>query len=47
MVVMVLEGNGEPGRLTGTFHTRRHGWRNTLRSGHFSATLVEKVSRAA
>jgi len=47
MVVTVLEGCSEPGRLMGTFHTRRYGWRNTLRSGHFSATLVEKVSRAA
>ena len=47
MVVTVLEGSGDAGRLEGTFHTRRYGWRNTVRSGHFSATLVEKVSRAA
>ena len=47
MVVTVLEGTSESGRLSGSFHTRRYGWRNTLRSGHFSATLAEKVSRAA
>lgn len=47
MVVTVLEGALEPGRLTGTFHTRRYNWRTTLRSGHFAATRVEQVSRAA
>jgi|SRR5687768_7930563 hypothetical protein len=47
MVVTVLEGTCEPGRLTGTFHTRRYNWRTTLRSGHFTATRVEKISRAA
>lgn len=47
MVVTVLEGAIEPGRLTGTFHTRRYNWRTTLRSGHFTATRVEQVSRAA
>ena len=47
MVVTVLEGTYEPGRLTGTFHTRRHNWRETLRTGQFTATRVEKVSRAA
>ena len=47
MVVTVLEGGCEPGRLEGTFHTRRYNWRDTIRSGRFSATRVEKVSRAA
>lgn len=47
MVVTVLEGTCEPGRLEGTFHTRRYNWRDTLKSGRFSATRVEKVSRAA
>lgn len=47
MVVTVLEGNCEQGRLTGTFETRRYNWRETLRSGVFTATRVEKVSRAA
>jgi hypothetical protein len=47
MVVTVLEGTTESGRLTGTFHTRRYNWRTTLRSGHFTATRVEQISRAA
>lgn len=47
MVVTVLEGTVEPGRLTGMFHTRRFNWRTTLRSGHFTATRVDKISRAA
>ena len=47
MVVTVLEGTTEPGRLVGTFHTRRYNWRNTIRSGHFNATRVEQISRAA
>lgn len=47
MVVTVLEGTLEPGRLTGTFQTRRYNWRTTLRSGHFTATRVEQISRAA
>ena len=47
MVVTVLEGTCEPGRLTGEFHTRRYSWRDTLRSGHFTATHVGKISRAA
>jgi hypothetical protein len=47
MVVTVLEGTTEPGRLVGTFHTRRYNWRNTIRSGHFTATRVDQISRAA
>ena len=47
MVVTVLEGTYEPGRLTGTFHTRRYNWRDTLRTGQFTAARVEQVSRAA
>ena len=47
MIVTVLEGTIEPDRLTGLFHTRRYNWRTTLRSGHFAATRVEQVSRAA
>lgn len=47
MVVTVLEGTCEPGRLTGTFHTRRYNWRTTLRSGLFTATRAEQISRAA
>ena len=47
MVVTVLEGTTEPGGLSGTFHTRRYNWRTTLRSGHFTATRVEQISRAA
>jgi hypothetical protein len=47
MVVTVLEGAMEQGRLVGTFHTRRYNWRTTLRSGKFTATRAEQVSRAA
>lgn len=47
MVVTVLEGTCEPGRLSGTFHTRRYSWRDTLRSGDFTATRAEQISRAA
>jgi hypothetical protein len=47
MVVTVLEGTTEQGRLVGTFHTRRYNWRTTLRSGEFTATRAEQVSRAA
>ena len=47
MVVTVLEGTAEPGRLVGTFHTRRYNWRTTLRSGRFTATRVDHISRAA
>jgi hypothetical protein len=47
MVVTVLEGTCEPGRLSGEFHTRRYNWRTTLRSGRFTATRVGQVSRAA
>ena len=47
MVVTVLEGTTEQGRLVGTFHTRRYNWRTTLRSGKFTATRAEQVSRAA
>jgi hypothetical protein len=47
MVVTVLEGATEQGRLAGTFHTRRYNWRTTLRSGKFTATRADKVSRAA
>lgn len=47
MVVTVLEGTTEASGLSGTFHTRRYNWRTTLRSGHFTATRVEQISRAA
>ena len=47
MVVTVLEGTTEPGGLSGTFQTRRYNWRTILRSGHFTATRVEQISRAA
>ena len=47
MVVTVLEGTCEPGRLEGEFHTRRYNWRDTLRHGRFTATRAGQVSRAA
>ena len=47
MVVTVLEGSTESRGLSGTFQTRRYNWRTILRSGHFTATRVEQISRAA
>ncbi len=48
MVVTVLEGTVERGRARrDEFHTRRYSWRDTLRSGRFTATRVEHISRAA
>lgn len=47
MVVTVLEGTFDADQLTGTFQTRRYQWRDTVRSGHFTATRAEKISRAA
>lgn len=47
MVVTVLEGTCEPGRLQGEFHTRRYNWRDTLRHGRFTATRAGQVYRAA
>ena len=47
LVVTVLEGTCEPGRIEGEFHTRRYNWRDTLRSGRFTATRVGQISRAA
>ena len=47
MVVTVLEGTCEPGRLEGEFHMRRYNWRDTLRHGRFTATRAGQVSRAA
>jgi hypothetical protein len=47
IVVTVLEGSADGHGLTGTFHTRRYHWRDTLRCGVFTATRAEQVSRAA
>ena len=46
-VVTVLEGAHEAGSMEGTFHTRRHGDRETVRMGRFTATRTGSVTRAA
>ncbi|HEX9563391.1 MAG TPA: hypothetical protein VF981_05455 [Gemmatimonadaceae bacterium] len=46
-VVTVLEGAHCEGSMEGTFHTRRHGDRETVRMGHFTATRIGSVTRAA
>ncbi len=46
-VVTVLEGTRCEGRIEGTFHTQRHGWREVVHEGRFSATRVDSANRAA
>jgi hypothetical protein len=46
-VVTVLEGVRSGGEIAGTFYTRTHAWRETVRSGRFNATRVGTVHRAA
>jgi hypothetical protein len=46
-VVTILEGAHEPGWLEGTFCTRQHGDRMVVRTGRFTATRIEPVTRAA
>jgi hypothetical protein len=33
--------------VEGTFYSRLHGWRDTIRSGQFTASRVDSVNRAA
>jgi hypothetical protein len=46
-VVTVFEGSRRGTAMHGTFYTRVHGWRETIRSGHFSAVRAGNAHRAA
>jgi hypothetical protein len=46
-MVTVLEGVRRGNELTGQFHTRVRGWRETVRSGRFVAVRAESTGRAA
>jgi len=46
-VLTVFEGTRSGPHIEGTFYTRVQNWRNTLRSGHFSATRADSGTRAA
>lgn len=46
-VMTVFEGTRRGDSIDGTFYTRVQNWRNTLRSGQFSATRAGSGSRAA
>lgn len=46
-VVTILEGALEPGWMEGAFCTRQHGDRTVVRTGRFTATRIEPVTRAA
>ena len=46
-VVTVLEGAQDEGVIEGTFHTRPHSGRETLRSGRFTAARADPAHRAA
>lgn len=46
-VMTVFEGSRTGQRIQGTFYTRVQNWRNTLRSGQFSATRADSSTRAA
>ena len=46
-VITVFEGLRRGSTIEGTFYSRRHGSRETIRSGHFRATRVDAVNRAA
>ncbi|MBK6486693.1 MAG: hypothetical protein IPF98_07465 [Gemmatimonadetes bacterium] len=46
-VMTVFEGTRDGQRIEGSFYTRVQNWRNTLRSGQFSATRAASSTRAA
>lgn len=46
-VVTVLEGVRHGAKIEGTYYTRLHNWRETLRSGRFVASRAESANRAA
>jgi hypothetical protein len=46
-VVTVLEGVRNGSAIQGTYYTRRHSWRDTVRSGQFIATCADAATRAA
>jgi hypothetical protein len=46
-VMTVFEGTRSGEHIEGTFYTRVQNWRNTLRSGRFSASRAGRSTRAA
>ncbi len=46
-VLTVFEGTRNGETIEGTFYTRVQNWRNTLRSGRFTATRADSSTRAA
>jgi hypothetical protein len=46
-VVTVLEGVRQDATVEGTFYTRLHSWRETIRTGRFVATRADTAHRAA
>lgn len=46
-VVTIFEGHRDGTTIEGTFYSRLHGWRDTLRSGRFSAKRADTAHRAA
>ena len=46
-VMTVFEGTRHGDSIEGSFYTRVQNWRNTLRSGQFSATRAVSTTRAA
>lgn len=46
-VMTVFEGTRHGDCIEGSFYTRVQNWRNTLRSGQFSATRADSTTRAA
>ena len=46
-VMTIFEGVRRGQQMEGTFYTRVQNWRDTVRSGHFTATLADATTRAA
>lgn len=46
-VLTIFEGTRHGESIEGTFYTRVQNWRNTLRSGRFTATRADSSTRAA
>jgi hypothetical protein len=46
-VVTVLEGIRQGSVIEGSFYTRLHNWRDTIRRGRFTAKRVDSAHRAA
>ena len=46
-VMTIFEGVRRGQQMEGTFYTRVQNWRDTVRSGHFTAALADATTRAA